>query len=71
LKSLSSKPIDRTGDELLLDVLSQLIVEFKTLLDIRCSIVIVLICRCLWRREEVEERFCWDRLLNNTGLLRV
>jgi len=71
LKSLSSEPINRTGDELLLDILSQLIVEFKTFLDIRCSIIVVLVCRCLWRREEVEEGFGRDSLLDNTGLLGI
>ena len=71
LKSLSSEPVNRTRNELLLDVFSQLIVEFKTFLDIRCSVIVVFVCWCLWWREEVEEGFCWNSLLNNTGLLCV
>jgi len=71
LKSLSSEPIDRTGDELLLDILSQLIVQFEAFLNIRCSIIVVLVCGSLWWREEVEEGLRGDGLLNDTGLLGI
>ena len=55
LKSLASKPINSTGNELLLNVLTQLVVEFKTFLNISGSIIIVFIGRSLGGREEVEE----------------
>jgi hypothetical protein len=54
LQSLASEPVDGTGDELLLDVLAELVVELETLLDVRGSIVLLI----LWGRgwvEEVEE----------------
>lgn len=53
-KGLSRKPVDGTRNELLLDVLTQLVVEFETLFDVTGSIVIIL-RRRLGRREEVEE----------------
>jgi hypothetical protein len=71
LKSLTSKPVNSAGNELLLDVLAQLIVEFKTLLDIARSIIVVIVRWCLGRRKEVEEGLSWYCLLNNPGLLCV
>lgn len=53
LESLTSEPVDSTGNELLLDVLTQLIVKLQALLNVRRSIVIIL--RGLRRVEEVEE----------------
>jgi hypothetical protein len=34
LESLASKPVNRTRNELLLDILSKLVVQFKAFLDI-------------------------------------
>jgi hypothetical protein len=53
LQSLASEPIDRAGNELFLDVLTELVVELETLLDVGGSIVLVL--RGLGWVEEVEE----------------
>jgi hypothetical protein len=71
LESLSSEPVYGTRDKLLLNVFSKLVVQLETFLNVRCSIVIVLICGCLWRREEVEKRLRRDGLLDNAGLLCV
>jgi len=69
-KGLASEPVDGAGNELLLDILTELVVELQTLLDIGSSIVI-LIGRGLGRREEVEERLGRYRLLDDTRLLGV
>lgn len=53
-QSLTGEPIDGAGNQLLLDVLTQLVVEFQTLLDVGCGVVIFL----RWgdrRGEEVEK----------------
>jgi hypothetical protein len=71
LKSLTSKPIDSTGDQLLLNVLPQLVVELQAFLDVSGSIIIILICWRLRRGEEVEEGLGWNGLLDNSGLLGV
>jgi hypothetical protein len=70
-KSLTSEPVDSTGDELLLDILTELVVKLKTLLNIRSSVVIILLGGRLGGREEVEERLSRDGLLDDAGLLGV
>jgi hypothetical protein len=67
-KGLAREPVDRPGNELLLDVLAELVVELQALLNIRGGIVI-LIVRGLGRREEVEEGLGGNSLLDNAGLL--
>lgn len=67
-EGLASEPVDSTGNELLLDILTKLVVELKTLLDIGGGGLII-IGRSLRRGEEVEERLGRDGLLDNAGLL--
>lgn len=69
LEGLASEPVDGAGDELLLDVLTELVVELEALLDVGSSIVIVL--GRAWGVEEVKERLCGNGLLNDAGLLCV
>lgn len=71
LKSFASKPVNSTGNELLLDILAQLVIKFEALLNITCSIIIIIIGWCLRRREEVEERIRWYSLLDNSSLLSI
>ena len=69
-ESLASKPVDCARDELLLDVLTELVVELKLLLDLLVNVLVLV--RWWGRRvEEVEERRCGDGLLDNAGLLGV
>ena len=42
LKSLASEPVDGAGDKLLLDVLTELVVELKLLLDVLVNFLIVI-----------------------------
>lgn len=67
-KGLTSEPVDGTGDELLLDILTELVIELKTLLDIGGGGLVV-ISRGLRGGEEVEERLGRNGLLDNAGLL--
>lgn len=69
LKSLAGEPINGMRDELLLDDLSELVVQFKALLNVSGGIIIVL--RGLGGVEEVEERVCGNSLLDHAGLLGV
>lgn len=69
-EGLSSKPVDGTGNQLLLDVLTQLVVKLEALLDVGSGVIIVL-GWCLGGREEVEERLGGDSLLDNAGLFCV
>ena len=69
-EGLAGEPVDGAGNELLLDVFPELVVELETLLDVGSSIVVVL-NRGLGWGEEVEERLCGDGLLDDTGLLGV
>lgn len=69
-EGLAGEPIDGAGNELLLDILAELVVELETLLDVGSSIIIVL-NRGLGRGEEVEEGLCGNGLLDDTGLLGV
>jgi hypothetical protein len=55
LKGFSSEPIDGTGDKLLLNVLTQLIVKLETFFDVAATIIAIISTWCLGRGEEVEE----------------
>lgn len=50
-ESLSSKPVNGTGDQLLLNILPELIVEFQTFLNVRNCVVVIAII--------VSGRFRW------------
>ena len=54
LQGLSSKPVNSTGNKLLLDVLAELVVELELGLDVFVNIIIVVGGWCC-RVEEVEE----------------
>jgi hypothetical protein len=72
-ESFTGEPVDGTGNELLLDVLTELVVELQELLDLRSDVIILLVVlrRGLGWREESEEGLSRNRLLNDTGLLGV
>ena len=67
---LAREPVNGTGDELLLDVLAQLVVQLQAVLDVGRGIIILL-CRGLRGREEVEKGVGRDSLLDDAGLLGV
>ena len=67
-EGLASEPVDGPGNQLLLDVLTELVVELQAVLNIRGSIIII-VRRRLRGREEVEEGLGRDRLLDDAGLL--
>lgn len=69
-EGLSSKPVDGTGNELLLNVLTQLVVKLEALLNVGSGIVVVL-GGCIGGREEVEKRLGGNSLLDNTSLFCV
>jgi hypothetical protein len=69
-QGLAREPVNGTRDKLLLDVFAQLVVELETVLDVERGLLVVL-CRGLRRREEVEERLGRDGLFDDTGLLGV
>lgn len=69
-QSLASKPVNGTRDQLLLDVLTQLVVQLEALLDVASSVVVIL-GGCLGGRKEVEEGLGGNCLLDNTSLLGV
>lgn len=69
-QGLSGEPVDGAGNQLLLDVLTELVVELEALLDVGGGIV-VLLAGCVGRGEEVEERLGGDGLLDDTGLFCV
>jgi hypothetical protein len=71
LKSLASKPVDSTGDQLLLNIFAELVVKLKALLDVASGIVRILLGGRLGGVEEVEERLGLDGLLDNASLLGV
>ena len=70
LQRFASEPINGTRDQLFLDVLAELVVEFETLLDIRGRILVVF-CRWLGWREKVEEGLARDSFADNASLLGV
>jgi len=73
LESLASVPVDGTGNKLLLDIFTDLVIKLETLFDIRGSIInlILITSRWRWRSKEVEEALSRDCSLNNPSLLRV
>jgi hypothetical protein len=42
LESLTSEPVDGAGNELLLDVLTELVVELELLLDVLINLLVVI-----------------------------
>lgn len=68
-EGLAGEPVDGAGNKLLLDVLTELVVELETLLNILGRLVVV-VGGGLGGREEVEEGLGWDSLLNDASLLR-
>jgi hypothetical protein len=42
LEGLASEPVDGAGDELLLDVLTELVVKLKLLLDVLVNLLVVI-----------------------------
>jgi hypothetical protein len=72
LTSLAGEPVDGTGNELLLDVLTELVVELQALLEIQGVLVLLIeVGRGLGGSEEVEEAFRGNSALDDTGLLGV
>jgi hypothetical protein len=69
LEGFAGEPIHGTWDQLLLDVLAKLVVDFEALFDIGSAFV--LLRWRLWWVEEVKERLAWDGLADNAGLLGV
>lgn len=67
-EGLASEPVDGAGNKLLLDILTELVVELKTLLDIGGGGLIV-ISGGLRGGEKVEERLGRNGLLDNASLL--
>ena len=70
MQSLTSEPLDGTGNELLLDVLTELVVELELGLNIVLNLLVIL-GRGAGGVEKVEERGCGNGLLDNAGLLGV
>ena len=71
LKSLTGEPVDGAWDQLLLDVLTELIVELQTLLNVGLGVLVIILSWDCWWGEEVEEGLGWDGLLDNASLLGV
>lgn len=69
-QSLSGEPVDGAGDQLLLDVLTELVVELEALLNVGGSII-VLLAWCVGWGEEVEEGLGGNGLLDDTRLFCV
>ena len=70
LQRLAGEPIDGAWDELLFDVFSKLVVKLELGFDLLVDLLFVI----LWWRsrvEEVKERWRWNSLLDDAGLLRV
>lgn len=70
LQSLTGEPVDGTGNQLLLDILTQLVVQLQALLNV-ASNGLVIIDRWLRGGEEVEEGLGGHADLDNAGLLGV
>ena len=73
LESLAGEPIDGTGDDLLLELLAELVVDLEAVVELlKLVLVDVLVLEGLWRRrlgraEEVEERVDVDGLADDTS----
>ena len=59
------------NQSLALGILAELVVQLQPDLDVRHGVALVVIAGRGGRREEVEEGFRRDRLLDDTGLLGV
>lgn len=73
-KSFASEPVDSARDELLLDILTEMVVELEAFFDLGGGILIffvVVVAGRLGGRKEVEEGLGGDSLLDNASLLRV
>lgn len=70
LEGFPREPIDGSGYEFLLDIFSKLVVKLEAFFNIRSNRIIIF-CGGLWGSEEVEERLCRYRNLDNTGLFRI
>lgn len=72
LAGLSGEPIDSTGNKLLLDILTELVVKLEALLNISSLFIILIkVGGRLGRAEEVEERLGRNSALDNASLLGV
>ena len=71
LQRLTGEPVDGTRDELLLDVLTQLVVQLKLSLDVVVDLLVVVIAWWLGWVEEVEEGWSGNGLLDYARLLGV
>ena len=69
-EGLPGEPVNGAGNQLLLDVLTELVVELEALLDVGSGII-VLLAWCVGWGEEVEEGLGGDGLLDDTGLFCV
>lgn len=74
-EGLASEPVNGVGNELFLDILAQLVVQFKALFnlgtDVEVGILLIFLRgRCGWGKE-VEERLGGYSFLDNTSLLGV
>ena len=70
LQRLASEPVDGAGDELLLDVFAELVVELQLRFDLLVDLLFVIL-RWRGRVEEVEEGWRGNGLLDDAGLLCV
>lgn len=68
-KSFSSEPVDGVGDQLLLDLFAQVVVELKAFLGVGSDGVLGF--GDLWGRKEVEEGFRGNGDLDDTRLFGV
>ena len=72
LAGLAGEPVNGSGDKLLLDVLTKLVVELEAVLDIvLVRLILVKVRGRSGRGEEVEEALGGNGALDNTGLLGV
>lgn len=69
-EGLPGEPVNGAGDQLLLDVLTELVVELEALLNVGGGIIILLTW-CVGWGEEVEERLGGNGLLDDTRLFCV
>jgi hypothetical protein len=69
LEGFACEPVDSTGNQLLLNILSELVIQLKTLLNVGGTGFIIG-WRLRWG-EEVEEGFARYGLTDYTGLLGV
>ena len=72
LKGLASIPVNSTGDKLLLDIFTKMIIKFESLFELFVVILfIVITVNRLGGVKEIEETLGRNGALNNTSLLGV